>query len=260
MKETLPQNGELIIDLKQELEKQRKGEEKLIDKLADLTKEMNQFTYIVSHDLQAPLRMVTGFMELLEKKYSDKLDAGAKQYIDYAVKGAVKMKNLVFDLLEYSRLSSVESEYTEVDMNSIMQEIKEKFSIVIEETKAEVTIEQLPVVTGDRKKITQLMYHLFDNTLKYRSEAVPHIRISCKKEDDFWVISIKDNGLGIDSAFFERIFQVFRRLHNDDVKYSGTGIGLAMCKKIVELHGGTISVESEVGRGSTFTFTLPIKL
>lgn len=259
MKENTQLNGELV-NLQQDMKEKTSEEERLSNKLAEFTKEMNQFTYIVSHDLQAPLRMVTGFMELLEKKYSDKLDAGAKQYIDYAVKGAVKMKNLVFDLLEYSRLSSVENEYTEVDMNSIMQEIKEKFSIIIEETKAGITIEQLPVVTGDRKKMTQLMHHLFDNALKYRNEAVPHIRISCKKEDNFWVFSIKDNGLGIDSAFFERIFQVFRRLHNDDVKYSGTGIGLAMCKKIVELHGGTINVESEVGRGSIFSFTLPSRV
>lgn len=260
MKETVQLNDELLTGLQKQLERTNSEKQQLKDKLEVLTNEMNQFTYIVSHDLQAPLRMVTGFMELLEKKHADKLDAAARQYIDYAVKGAVKMKDLVFDLLEYSRLSSIENELVEVDLNCVMQEIHERLSTVIRETKANITIEQLPVVTGDKKKLAQLMYHLVDNALKYRSEAVPDIRLSCKKENGFWIICIADNGLGINTAFFERVFQVFRRLHNDDAKYKGTGIGLALCKKIVELHGGVINVESEIGKGSFFYFSLPVNV
>lgn len=260
MKETVLVNDELVRNLQQELERKNSEEERLKNELAALTKEMNQFTYIVSHDLQAPLRMVTGFMELLEKKHGDKLDAGARQYIDYAVKGAVKMKDLVFDLLEYSRLSSIENELVEVDMNCMMQEIQEKLAVVIKETKAIISIEQLPVVRGDKKKLTQLMYHLLDNALKYRGEAAPAIRVSSKRENGCWIVCVTDNGLGINAAFFERVFQVFRRLHNDDVKYKGTGIGLALCKKIAELHGGMITVESEIDKGSSFYFSLPVNV
>jgi|CXWL01.1.fsa_nt_gi light-regulated signal transduction histidine kinase (bacteriophytochrome) len=244
------------------------GEEELLNtKLAELTKEMNQFTYIVSHDLQAPLRMITGFLELLEKKYGDKLDESAKQYIGFAVKGASKMKNLIFDLLEYSRLSSVVNEPVEVDLNAIVQEVKEKFLPVIEETGAIITVDDLPVVMANKAQMLQLFGHLLGNALKFHSAAVPEITITLREKNaclpdrqSFWVIAVKDNGIGFDPAFAEKIFIVFRRLFSDETKYSGTGIGLAICKKIIELHGGAIWVESAVGKGSTFYFTLPVKL
>lgn len=256
MKETTQLNNELI-NLERELVEKNGQEEKLNRKISELNKEMNQFTYIVSHDLQAPLRMVTGFLELLEKKYGDKLDEAAKQYIGFAVKGAVKMRSLIFDLLEYSRLSSVSRVITEVDLNSIIQEVKEKFSAAIEETGALITTDHLPVVMASKMQMGQLFQNLFGNALKYRSTAIPEINITVRKENNFWVIGVKDNGVGIEAPFFEKIFIVFRRLHNNDEKYSGTGIGLAVCKKIVELQGGTIWVESAVDKGSTFYFTLP---
>jgi light-regulated signal transduction histidine kinase (bacteriophytochrome) len=238
----------------------------LADKLENITKEMNQFTYIVSHDLQAPLRTITGFLELLEKRYAEKLDDTAKQFISYAVRGASKMKSLVFDLLEYSRLSSVAPEITEVDMNTVVQEVKEKFSVAIEESGALLTVGHLPLVMANKKQMSQLIEHLIGNALKFQGAAPPEISISSKEENAclpdkqvFWVIAVKDNGIGIDQAFFEKIFIVFRRLSSDEIKYGGTGIGLAISKKIAELHGGTIWVESEAGKGSTFYFTLPVK-
>ena len=254
------------VNLQQELENKNQDIEAMSNKLAEQEKEMNQFTYIVSHDLQAPLRMVTGFLELLEKKYGDKLDDSAKQYIGYAVKGATKMKSLIFDLLEYSRLSSVVKEYEAVDLNIVVNEVKEKFQAGIENAGAIITTAQLPVVMANKAQMEQLFHHLLGNALKFRSTAMPEINITLKEENAClpdrqgqWVIAVKDNGIGIDPAFSEKIFIVFRRLHTDDSKYAGTGIGLALCKKITELHGGTIWVESTVDKGSTFYFTLPVK-
>lgn len=232
-------------------------EEELNNKLAELTKEMNQFTYIVSHDLQAPLRTVTGFLELLERRHADKLEDSARQYIDYAVKGVAKMKNLVFDLLEYSRLSSVEMEFTEVDLASVLKEAKEKMTTEIDEAGAVITADHLPTVIADRKQMLQLFEHLLQNAVKFRDGRSPAIMVISKEEKDNWLIGIKDNGIGIDAAYFEKIFIIFRRLHSDETKYKGTGAGLAICKKIVELHRGRIYVESVLNEGSTFWFTLP---
>lgn len=250
-------NNELV-NLQLEIEECKREKEEWKNKLTEVTKEMNQFAYIVSHDLQAPLRTITGFMELLERKYADKLDESAKQYIDFAVKGAGKMKKLIFDLLEYSRLSSVVQEISEVDLNIVLQEVKEKLLPVIEQTGAVVTAEHLPIVKASNKQMGQLIHHLVDNALKFRGAAAPEIKINVKKENSRWVISVNDNGIGLEPAFFEKIFIVFRRLHADETKYSGTGIGLAICKKIIELHSGTIWVESELDKGSTFYFALPL--
>lgn len=231
----------------------------LVIKMEALTKEMNQFTYIVSHDLQAPLRMVTGFLELLEKKHGDNLGESGKQYIDYAVKGANKMKSLIFDLLEYSRLSSVVNEYAAIDLNIILNEVKEKLQPEIDKVGATIANDNLPVVMADKKQMTQLIEHLVSNALKFFNQVIPEINISAKENNGFWEIAVTDNGIGIDPAYKEKIFIVFRRLHNDDAKYGGTGIGLAICKKIVELHGGSIWVDSAVEKGSKFFFTLPAK-
>ncbi len=256
MQDTTQMNNNTL-NLQQELESENREVELLETKLADVTKEMNQFTYIVSHDLQAPLRMVTGFLELLEKKYGDKLDTSAKQYIDFAVKGAAKMKKLVFDLLEYSRLSTIVKEYTETDLNEIVHETKTKFQSVIEETGAVITTSQLPVIMANRAQMVQLFDHLIGNALKFRNIEGTLIGIALSSENGITSIAIKDNGIGFDMSFAEKIFVVFRRLYSDESKYSGTGIGLAMCKKITELHKGNIRAESETGEGSTFYITLP---
>lgn len=235
-------------------------EEELGNKLAELTKEMNQFTYIVSHDLQAPLRTVTGFLELLERRHGDKLDASAKQYIDHAVKGVAKMKSLVFDLLEYSRLNSVDMEFTEVDMNMILEDVKEKMAATIIDKGAVINANTLPKLIANKKQISQLFEHLLQNALKFSNGKAPEITVISKEEENNCVIGIKDNGIGIDPAFFEKIFIIFRRLHSDETKFKGTGVGLAICKKIIDLHNGAIWVESELNTGSTFWFTLPNKV
>lgn len=250
--QNITQRNTDTLNSQQELENGNSEIELLSNKLAEVTKEMNQFTYIVSHDLQAPLRMVTGFLELLEKKYGDKLDESAKQYIDFAVRGAAKMKKLIFDLLEYSRLSTVVKEYTEVDLNEVINEVKEKYKPVIEETKAVVSADYLPAIMADRAQMIQLFENLIGNALKFRNVEGPEINIALIKENDAGSIAVQDNGVGFDPSFAEKIFIVFRRLYSDESKYSGTGIGLAICKKVTELHGGVISAESEVGKGSTF--------
>lgn len=258
MKEIMQLKYELEI-LQQEIEKSNCEKKEMTDKLENLTKEMNQFTYIVSHDLQAPLRTITGFLELLEKRYSDKLDDSARQFIDFAKNGTVKMKNLVLDLLEYSRLSSVSQEHVHVDLNETICEVIENNQETIKETAAIIVVDHLPLVKADKTQIVKLFQQLLENALKFRGAAVPQINISAKKEVGFWEIAVADNGIGIEPAYFEKIFIIFRRLYADETRYARSGTGLAFCKKIVELHGGTIRVESEVNKGSTFIFTLPAK-
>lgn len=219
--------------------------------------EMNQFAYIVSHDLQAPLRMVTGFLELLVKRYEDKLDEQAKQYIGYAIKGTEKMKRLIFDLLEYSRVSTTDEAFEEVDLNEVFLELAEKMNTVLREAGVRLFTGQLPVVRGRHKQLLQLFSQLVDNAVKFNN-AAPEITVSAERTGTAWKISVTDNGIGIDPAFFDKIFLVFRRLYADEEKYKGTGIGLAICKKIAERHGGTIGLEATPGAGSTFWITIPV--
>lgn len=237
----------------------RQENEKLKNKLAELSAEMKQFTYIVSHDLQAPLRSITGFVELLKKRYSDKLDEAAGKFIDYAIKGTNQVKTLISDLLEYSRLTTDTKELSEVDLNIILEEVTEKLMPIIKGSGATITTGHLPVVIAKRDQMEQLFHRLIDNSLKFRDHAAPEISIDSEKQNGFWEISIKDNGLGIESEYLDKIFIIFRRLHGDETKYAGRGYGLAACKKIVELHGGSIHAKSEMGKGSTFIFTLPEK-
>ena len=256
MSETIQLNG-IKTDLQNELELLSRENQELKSELEKQTNEMNQFTYIVSHDLQAPLRTITGFMELLVKRYGDKLDDTAKNYIDYAVKGTMKMKNLVFDLLEYSRLNTSIKEKEIVDLNEVMKEVMEKYKAISENQQAVINPGNLPQVNASKKQMLQLMGHLLDNALKFCSDKKPEINISSRLDNDYWVICVTDNGIGIDSAFFEKIFIVFRRLYSDETRYRGTGIGLELCKKIAELHGGDTWVESETGKGSSFYVKLP---
>jgi light-regulated signal transduction histidine kinase (bacteriophytochrome) len=227
-------------------------------KLAQVIKDNNQFTYIITHDLQAPLRMVTGFLELLEKKYADNLDDQGRQYIGYATRGSVKMKNLIFDLLEYSRLSSVEYLFEATCLEDILNEVRKEMSGEIESSGTLLHTGPLPVVFGNSKLLRQLFRHLVSNAIKFRGESSPVIHISAEEVNGRCIISITDNGMGIDPAFFEKIFTVFRKLHTDEIRYPGTGIGLAICKKIAELHQGQVEVESVPGKGSTFRVTLPL--
>jgi PAS domain S-box-containing protein len=247
---------------------QRKEQEKALKKLnkelelhaqalLDSNNELEKFAYVVSHDLQEPLRMVTSFMQLLQKKYSDQLDSKANEYIAYAVDGTKRMKELILDMLEYSRLSSEAIHNEDIDLNIICKEAKLNLLPRIEGSDAMVDIGKLPVVQGIKSQLFQLMQNLIGNGLKYTSEdRASNIKVVAHEKEHEWEIRVEDNGIGIDKQYFDKIFIIFQRLHNKK-DYSGTGIGLAICKKIVEKHGGKIWVESEVGKGSTFVFTIP---
>lgn len=217
--------------------------------------ELERFAYIASHDLQEPLRMVSSFLQLLQKRYQNQLDEKAGQYIHYAVDGAERMKALILDLLEYSRVGTGKESFGPVHTGEVMTAVGDIFREKIIATRARVEIGELPVVHGDKVQLAQLIQNLVGNALKYHSTSPPVIRIDAKDEPGRWLFSVADNGIGIDPLFFEKIFIIFQRLHNKS-EYSGTGIGLAICKKIVERHGGKIWVESAPEKGSTFYFTI----
>lgn len=224
--------------------------------LARSNDELERFAYIASHDLQEPLRMVSSFLQLLEKRYSSKLDEAARQYIGFAVTGAERMKRLIRDLLEYSRLENAHRELGEVDMNKVLEEAKFNLQDAISANAARIESEVLPVIPrAQYSGLVQLLQNLLGNAIKYRSADPPMIQVACKEEPQQWLFSVADNGIGIESDYFEKIFIIFQRLHNMS-EYSGTGIGLAICKKIVEQHGGKIWVHSQENQGSTFYFTI----
>jgi PAS domain S-box-containing protein len=223
--------------------------------LASSNAELERFAYIASHDLQEPLRMVSSFLQLLQKRYKGQLDEKAGQYIHYAVDGAERMKTLILDLLEYSRVGAGKESFGPVDMGEVMREVGEIFAEKIIAARARIEIDNLPVIQGDKVQMVQLLQNLVGNALKYHSDEPLVIRIQGNDLPGYWRFSIEDNGIGIDPLFFEKIFIIFQRLHNKN-DYSGTGIGLAICKKIVERHWGRIWVESAPTKGSIFYFTI----
>lgn len=225
--------------------------------LARSNEDLRQFAYIASHDLQEPLRMVSGFLNLLREKYTGQLDAKAQEYIGFSVDGAHRMSALIKDLLEYSKVAAAGKQTTPTDLAAVVDYVKANLRTTIEEANAEIAGEALPTVMADTGQMRQLLQNLIGNALKFRPEGRrPEVRVSASREGGEWVIRVKDNGIGIAPEQKDRIFVIFQRLHGRD-KYEGTGIGLAICKKIVERHGGRIWVESEPGKGSTFCFSLP---
>jgi PAS domain S-box-containing protein len=223
--------------------------------LAESNAELERFAYVASHDLQEPLRMVTSFLNLLKKRYAIGLDDTAQQYIGFAVEGAERMKRLINDLLEYSRAGSNKEDSTQVDLNMLLFDVINMFSETIKKTGGAIDTGNLPTVSGKKVQLMQLFQNLVGNALKYRSRMAPEIKISWSETATYWQFCVRDNGIGIDPKFSEKIFIIFQRLHSKS-DYSGSGIGLAICKKIVERHGGRMWVESEPGKGSAFYFTL----
>jgi light-regulated signal transduction histidine kinase (bacteriophytochrome) len=220
--------------------------------------DLESFAYIASHDLQEPLRSINGFLSLLQQRYAGQLDAKAKEYIAYAVGGATRMSHLINDLLQYSRVGRKERQFQPTDSAQVLAGALANLQGAIEEAGAAVTYDDLPVVMGDQVLLIQVFQNLIGNAVKFRSPERPcDIHIGCEKNGTDWEFSVKDNGIGIESEYYERIFLIFRRLHTQQ-KYAGTGIGLAICKKIVERHGGRIWVESKPGEGSTFRFLLSL--
>ncbi|MEX2601119.1 MAG: ATP-binding protein [Balneolaceae bacterium] len=223
-------------------------------------KELEQFATVASHDLKEPLRMVRSFVGLLEKNYGSKLDEKGKKYIYYARDGAARMSRLVDDLLEFSRIGRLYKELERVDVGTLLDEVRKFHVGTIEETNAELRWGDMPEVTGVTISLKLLFQNLIGNSLKYRAEKRPPvIEIIVVEDDHYWRFSIWDNGIGIEEKYFDTIFQIFKRLHSQD-KYTGSGIGLAVCKKIVEQHGGRIWVESKPGDGTVFHFTLSKQL
>ncbi len=236
--------------IKAETELKQKSEE-----LARSNQELEQFAYVASHDLQEPLRMVNSYVQLLSNRYKDKLDEDANDFIAFAVDGSNRMRMLIQSLLEYSRVNRVKP-FEKININEVLTEVQHDIKGVIEENKAIIKIDQLPDIIGDTVLIGQLFQNLIINAIKFRGKESPAVSISGEKiNGNEYLFSVKDNGIGIQKEYREKIFIIFQRLHNKD-KYSGTGIGLAICKKIVERHGGEIWVESETGEGSTFYFTI----
>lgn len=226
------------------------------DELAASNKELEQFAYIASHDLQEPLRMVNSFLLLLEKKYFNQLDETALQYIHYATDGATRMRQIILDLLEYSRVGKGHKQPELLDINLLMKEIIHLSSVAIQECSASVRYNKLPAIVAVKLPIQQVMQNLLSNALKYRLPSVaPVIEINALEQEDYWQFEVADNGIGISPAFFEKIFVVFQRLHGRE-EYPGTGLGLAICKKTIEIMGGKIWVESTPGEGSRFFFTV----
>ncbi|HZU29322.1 MAG TPA: PAS domain-containing protein [Bryobacteraceae bacterium] len=224
--------------------------------LARSNADLQHFAYVTSHDLQEPLRMIANFADLLSRRHADKLDAEAREYLEYVVNSAQRMSALIRDLLSYSRLVNVENvPMAPVDAAAALKWALLNLQVTIEEAKAQVTSDPLPRVLADQVQLVQLFQNLVGNAIKYRGQRPPEVHISAQRDRDLWRFSVRDNGIGIAPQYQERIFGVFKRLHGRE--YPGTGIGLAICKAIAEKHGGHIWVESKPGEGATFFFTIP---
>jgi PAS domain S-box-containing protein len=226
------------------------------DELSRSNAELEQFAYVASHDLQEPLRMVASYTQLLGKRYGDRLEGDAKEFMAYIVDGAGRMKQLIEDLLAYSRVGTRGRDFKPVKLEAVIARARTNLRAAMEESGAQLTHDALPEVEADEPQLVQLMQNLVGNAIKFRAAASPQIHVSAVERENEYEIAVKDNGIGIEPQYFERIFMVFQRLH-DKGQYPGTGIGLAICKKVVDRHGGRIWLDSAPGRGSSFHFTLP---
>lgn len=237
-----------------------KAQQQLADKVEELARsncDLEQFAYVASHDLQEPLRMVAAYTQLLAERYQGKLDDSADRYIGYAVEGATRMQALLEDLLAFSRLGRNGVCQSQVDVNAIVDEAVKNLTITLQEHDVTVTRNPLPTIYADRYQLVQLFQNLIGNAVKFHGKQPPQVTISAEKQGGEWVFSVSDNGIGIAPEHTDFIFKIFQRLHARN-EYPGNGIGLAICKKIVEHHGGRIWVKSELGHGSTFRFTFPV--
>ncbi len=248
-----------LAGISREITERKKDEEALArqaQELAAYNAELEQFAYLAAHDLQEPLRTVASFTQLLALRYKGKLDSEADKFIGFAVEGAARMRRLIDDLLAYSRVARRQNDMQPAACGALFQQSLDNLRAAIEESGATITSDPLPTVMADPGRLAQVFQNLLGNAIKFRSQQPPHIHVSAEQQGTDWVFSVRDNGIGIDPQYAARIFQVFERLHGKQ-EYPGTGIGLALCKRIVERHGGRIWVESAAGEGATFRFTIP---
>nr|WP_265112452.1 ATP-binding protein [Halosolutus halophilus] len=230
--------------------------EELVADLEVSNERLEQFAYAASHDLQEPLRMVSTYLQLIERRYGDELDADGEEFLAYAVDGADRMREMIEGLLQYSRVETRGDEFEPVDLNAVLESVRENLQVTIERSDAEITAESLPRVVGDEGQLQQVFQNLLSNAIEYSGAEPPRIRVSAERNGTKWTVSVADEGIGIGPDDQERIFEVFQRLHGRE-EHTGTGIGLALCERIVERHDGDIWVESDLGEGATFSFTLP---
>ncbi|MFU8866374.1 PAS domain S-box protein [Natronococcus sp.] len=225
-------------------------------RLEESNERLEQFAYAASHDLQEPLRMITSYLELLERRYGDDLDEDAEEFIGFAVAGADRMREMIDGLLDYARVDTKGEPFEPVDLDGVLDETLDTLRMKIDESGAEIAAESLPRVRGDETQLRQLFQNLLSNAMEYSGDGAPRIRVEAERVGETWAVAVRDEGIGIDADEQDRVFDVFERLHGRE-EHPGTGIGLALCERIVERHGGEIRVESEPGEGTTFTFTLP---
>lgn len=253
--------GKVIIAIHTDITERKNADEKLKKAYKNLERsnnELEQFAYVASHDLQEPLRTIYGFVELLAANYKGKLDSDAEEYIEFITTGTRRMQQMIDDLLTLSRITTKGKKFAPVNIERILKVVLENLRSLIDKNHAVIIYDSIPTIIADDSQIIQLFQNLIENAIKFHREETPEIHISSKRQNGYRVFSIKDNGIGIDKNQFKKLFVVFQRLHSRD-EYPGTGIGLAICKKIVERHEGRIWIESEVGIGSTFYFTIPVR-
>jgi light-regulated signal transduction histidine kinase (bacteriophytochrome) len=224
--------------------------------LARSNAELEQFAYVASHDLQEPLRTVQSYLQLLQRRYGEQLDTDAGEFIQFTVDAAGRMRQLIADLLAYARVAADAAPAQPTDCNQLLDRVRTALTAAIAESRAQITSTDLPTVPADARQLGQLLQNLIANALKFRADRPPRIHVSAERAGDQWQFAVADNGIGIDPQYADKVFAIFQRLHGA-ARYPGTGIGLALCKKIVERHGGRIWVDSVPGEGATFRFTLP---
>jgi PAS domain S-box-containing protein len=218
--------------------------------------ELQQFAYVASHDLKEPLRMVSSYTTLLDEEYGAQLDDNARKYLRYAVDGATRMAAMIDDLLDFSRVGRGDGPVCAVELNAVVNRVLADLAVAIDEAGAKIDVQDLPTVSGNPLRLGQLFQNLMGNAVKFRGARAPQVQVSCQRREKMWEFRVADNGIGIPAEFLDRVFQLFQRLHTHD-EYPGNGIGLAVCKKIVEHHGGQIWARSQPGLGTTLFFTLP---
>jgi signal transduction histidine kinase len=254
LRNTMVSRDELQIEVSERI-KYEQALRDTLDKLERSNDELQRFVYVASHDLQEPLRMVSSYVQLLERRYKSRLDSDADDFIGFAVGGVNRMHHLINDLLVYSRVNSRGKPFAATDMNAVFDDAVANLIIAIVESKAEITRDPLPVITADEVQMLQVFQNLIGNAIKFRGDKAPRIHISADRGREEWRFSVRDHGIGIEPQYFDRIFIIFQRLHGQE--YPGTGTGLAIVKRIIERHGGRIWVESEFGKFTTFHFTVP---